>query len=321
MKSHLFPKGLIVLTVLFLLLSACGPKASIAKSNLPRITSPNASTDDIHVLTDENNAFALDLYQSLHSRNGNLVYSPFSISLALAMTYAGARGETESQMANTLHFGLPQDRLHPAFNALDLALEKSAKPEDKDQEPLQLNIANAVWAEQTFSFKHEFLDTIARNYGAGINLADFINNYEPTRKEINNWVSKETNDKIKDLLSEGSLNSDTRMVLVNAIYFKADWLDQFDKDSTSDVPFHLLDGTTVDVPMMHQGMNIPYLKGDGYQAVELAYAGNTAAMDIIVPDEGNFEVFDSALNIGSLNEIFGSMQPSSVQFGLPKFTF
>src|SRR6266498_4676847 len=143
MKSHLFPKGLIVLTVLFLLLSACGPKASIAKSNLPRITSPNASTDDIHVLTDENNAFALDLYQSLHSRNGNLIYSPYSISLALAMTYAGARGETESQMAQTLHF-LPQDQLHPAFNALDLALKKEPINLNKDQEPMKLNIANAV---------------------------------------------------------------------------------------------------------------------------------------------------------------------------------
>src|SRR6266508_1702510 len=305
-----------------LFLTACGgaAEARVARSNERRVTNPTVAEDDLHTLVDGNNTFALDLYQSL-PRDGNLVYSPFSISLALAMTRAGARGETESQMANTLHFDLTQDRLHPAFNALDLALEESTKPQDKDQEPLQLNIANAVWAEQTFSFNQEFLDTIARNYGAGINLADFINNYEPTRKEINSWVSEKTNEKIKDLLSEGSLNSDTRMVLVNAIYFKADWLDQFDKDSTSDVPFHLLDGTTVDVPMMHQGMIIPYLKGDGYQAVELAYAGNTAAMDIIVPDEGNFEVFDSALNIGSLNEIFGSMQPSSVQFGLPKFTF
>jgi serpin B len=111
------------------------------------------------------------------------------------------------------------------------------------------------------------------------------------------------------------------MVLVNAIYFKADWLDQFDKDSTFDVPFHLLDGSTVDVPMMHQGMYIPYVQGDGYQAVELAYAGGTAAMDIIVPDEGSFEAFDAALNIETLNEIFSSMQPTSVEFGLPKFTF
>jgi serpin B len=111
------------------------------------------------------------------------------------------------------------------------------------------------------------------------------------------------------------------MVLVNAIYFKADWLDQFDSGDTFDVPFHLLDGSTVDIPMMHQGMHIPYVQGDGFQAVELAYAGQTVAMDIIVPDEGNFDAFDAALDVETLNEIFSSMQPASVQFGLPKFTF
>jgi serpin B len=315
-------KLLSALVAVSLFLAACGPPSEtrIARSNERRVTNPTIPEDDLHALVDGNNAFAIDMYQSL-PRDGNLVFSPFSISLALAMTYAGARGETESQMADTLHFELPQDRLHPAFNALDLALEETAKTNDKDQEPLQLNIANAVWAEQTFPFLQEFLDTIALNYGAGINLADFINNYEPTRKEINGWVSDKTNEKIQDLLPDGSLDSDTRMVLVNAIYFKADWLDQFDSDSTKDAPFHLLDGSMVDVPMMHQGLQIPYVQGDGFQAVELAYAGNTAAMDIIVPDEGNFQAFDSSLNSESLNEIFSTMQPASVDFGIPKFTF
>jgi len=305
-----------------LFLAACGeaPQSQVARSNERRVMNPTVAEDDLRVLVDGNNAFALDMYRSLPP-DGNLVYSPFSISLALGMTHAGARGETESQMADTLHFELPQERLHPAFNSLDLALEETTKPSGEDQEPLQLNIANAVWAEQTFSFVQEFLDTIARNYGAGINLADFIHNYEPTRKEINDWVSEETNDKIQDLLPEDSLDSDTRMVLVNAIYFKADWLDQFDAGDTFDVPFHLLDGSTVEVPMMHQGMHIPYLQGDGFQAVELAYAGNTAAMDIIVPDEDNFEAFDAALDTETLNGIFSSMQPTSVELGLPKFTF
>lgn len=315
-------KLLSALMAVSLFLAACGgaSERKVARSNERRVTNPTVANNDLHVLVDGNNTFALDMYQSL-PRDENLVYSPFSISLALAMTYAGARGETESQMADTLHFDLPQDQLHPAFNALDLALEETTKADDKDQEPLQLNIANAVWAEETFPFLQEFLDTIALNYGAEINLADFVNNYEPTRKDINRWVSDETNEKIKDLLAEGSMDSDTRMVLVSAIYFKADWLVQFDKDSTFDVPFHLMDGSTVDVPMMHQGMYVPYVQGDGYQAVELAYAGDTAAMDIIVPDEGGFEAFDAALNVEALNEILSSMQPTSVEFGLPKFTF
>jgi serpin B len=269
---------------------------------------------------DGDNAFALDLYRSLRSRDGNLVYSPFSISLALAMTYAGAHNATESQMAGTMHF-LPQDKLHTAFNALDLKLAEEHKAETKDQEPLQLNIANAVWAEQTYPFQQDFLNTIALNYGAGINLADFINQYEPARKEINGWVSDKTEEKIKELLPKGVLDSNTRMVLVNAIYFKADWLDQFDAISTNDYPFHLLDGSTVNAPTMFNEMFIPYMQGGNYQAVELAYAGNTAAMDIIIPDEGKFEEFESTFDPGTLDEITNNMQPTSVSFGLPKFTF
>ena len=311
------------LACLAILLAACGPSpaAGIAQSNLQRETKPTVPENDVTELVDGNNAFALDMYNSLRSEDGNLIFSPFSISLALAMTYAGARGETEAQMAQTLHFDLPQSELHPAFNALDLALAERGGSADKDQEPLQINIANAVWAEQTYSIEQEFLDTIALNYGAGVRLADFINQYEPARKEINRWVEDQTNDKIQNLLAEGTLDSFTRMVLVNAIYFKADWLHQFEKDSTTDRPFHLLDGSTVQVPIMREGMYIPYLQGDGFQAVELPYAGGTAAMTIIVPDEGNFEAFDSTFDSARFDTILAGMQPISVMFALPKFSF
>jgi serpin B len=310
-----------LLLIASVLLGACGgASAQITESNLPRENNPPVSQADLQNLVDGNNIFALDIYQSLRSENGNLILSPYSISLALAMTYAGARGETESQMAQTLHFAT-QDRLHPAFNALDLQLKKKPLNLDKDQEPLQLNIANTVWAEQTFSFLQGFLDTLAVNYGAGIRLSDFINNYEPTRKEINNWVSNQTEDKINDLLPDGSVGTDTRMVLVNAIYFKADWLDQFNAKDTYDVTFNLLDGSKVDVPMMGQGMYIPYASGDGYQVVELPYAGNTAAMNIIVPDAGRFEEIESALTYDMLKEMFGNMEQTSLMLRFPKFEF
>ena len=271
---------------------------------------------------DNNNTFAFDLYRSLHAdaHGGNLIYSPYSISLALAMTYAGAGGETKSQMAQTLHF-LAQDQLHATFNALDLQLAGRGKGQSEEQTPLQLNVANAVWAEQTYPFLQGFLDTIALNYGAGIRLADFINQYEAVRKEINNWVSDQTEDKIKDLIPEGVLNSDTRMALVNAIYFKADWLAPFNADSTQDAPFHLLDGSEVSVPMMNQDIFIPYAKGDGWQAIELAYQGETAAMDIIVPDEGRFEEVESSLDYETASAILSSLQPASVMLSLPKFKF
>lgn len=308
-----------------MLLAACNGSAStqLAESNRSREKSPKIADADLQTLVDGNNSFALDMYQSLHSENGNLILSPFSISLALAMTYAGARGNTESQMADVLHFTQGQQGTHSAFNALDLKLESDPINLDKDQEPLKLNIANAVWAEQTYAFLPEFLDRLAINYGAGIHLADFVNNFNNERRSINDWVSDKTEDKINDLLPDGSLNADTRMVLVNAIYFKADWRSQFDADSTYDATFHLLDGTEVTAPTMNDvKYGLPYVIGNGYQAVELAYAGETAAMDIILPDEGNFETFESSFDQNLYNEIISGMQPSgSISISLPKFEF
>jgi len=324
------------ITALAILLSACAPApgpttepgpapapvADVAQSSLKRETNPSVPKSDVQSLVDGNNAFALNLYRSLSTQNGNLIYSPFSISLALAMTYAGARGETESQMTDSLHFTLGQNSTHSAFNALDLKLAQNAESMKNNQVAMQLNIANAVWAEQTYPFEQDFLDTIALNYGAGIQLADFINQYEPTRKEINSWVEDQTQDKIKDLLAEGTLNPDTRMVLVNAIYFKADWWTTFDPNNTHDAPFHLLEGSEAQVKMMSNSLdNIPYTSGDGYQAVELPYAGGTAAMDILVPDEGKFQEFESSLNADKLSEILKAMQPAAVELGLPKFKF
>ena len=321
MKNLLSFKLVLSLTILSLLLGACSsPSASIAQSDLSRVTSPEAPPGDVQRQVESNNAFAFDLYRSLQSQAGNLIYSPYSISLALAMTYAGARGETESQMAQVLHF-LPQEQAHAAFNALDLQLAERSKAKSDEETPLQLNIANAVWAEQTYPFLQSFLDTIALNYGAGVRLADFVSQYEAVRREINSWVSEQTEDKINDLIPEGVLDSNTRMALVNAIYFKADWLHPFEAESTADAPFHLLDGSEVTVPMMNQGLSIPYAQGDGWQAIELAYQGESAAMDIIVPDEGSFEVIESSLDHETVSAILDSLQPAAVQLALPKFKF
>ncbi|MFZ1043137.1 MAG: serpin family protein [Anaerolineales bacterium] len=314
------------------LLSACsaapvpyatpGPSASLAKSSLARDTNPNVPQTDLSALVDGNNTFAINLYGALHSQDGNLVFSPYSISLALAMTYAGARNGTESQMAKAMDFTLPQAQLHPAFNALDLALANEGKAQGSSGQPMQLNIANALWAEQTYSFQQAYLDLIAKNYGAGIQLADFIKNFDPVRLQINSWVSNQTKNKINDLLAPGSVNPSTRMVLVNAIYFKADWAVPFDANNTSDSTFNLLDGSQSQVKMMNNGeLTLSYAKGDGYQAVELPYNGNTAAMDIIMPDSGNFQSFESALDAQKINDIFNSMQSTPIALGLPKFTF
>jgi serpin B len=212
--------------------------------------------------------------------------------------------------------------LHPAFNALDQNLTSHGKPASEEATPLQLNIANAVWAEQTFPFLQEYLDVIALNYGAGIQLADFLNQHESVRKQINDWVSDQTEDRINDLLQEGIIKPSTKMVLVNAIYFKADWMVKFDPDATRDAPFHLLDGSETRAEMMSKTMyGLPYTSGDGFQAIELTYQGGTAAMDIIVPDEGNFAGFESTLDSANLSKILTDMQPTSVHLSMPKFNF
>ena len=303
------------------LLAACGRgSAGLAESSRAREKNPSVNQADIDSLVDGNNAFGLDLYQSLRDRDENLILSPFSISLALAMTYSGAKGETEAQMADVLNFGA-QDQTHPAFNALDLALEDTSIVLDKEQEPMQLDIANSVFAEQTFTFLPDFLDTLSVNYGAGIRLMDFANNPNPSRKEINQWVSDETKDKINDLLPENSITTDTKMVLVNAIYFKADWLSPFDANDTYDGTFKLLDGSEVTVPMMRQRLGIPYFVGDGYAAAELPYAGDSAVMTLLVPDEGRFKEVESQLNSAMFDQMLSNLTPADVTLQMPKFEY
>ncbi|MBM3153454.1 MAG: serpin family protein [Chloroflexi bacterium] len=303
-------------------LSACGPAAPTVRSEKERVTAPVVPGGDSAALVDGNNAFALDLYQALRATDGNLFYSPYSISMALAMTYGGASGNTAAQMAEALHFDLAQEALHPAFNLLDLNLAQGADDPAGDLQPLELKIANAVWAQQEHPFLVEYLDLLALNYGAGIHPADFTTQAELVRKEINRWVSDQTNDRIRDILAPGTLDALTRMVLVNAIYFKADWQSPFDANDTYDAPFHLLDGTETQVEMMsNDGLYIPYADGENYQVVELPYAGGTAVMDIIVPDEGSFDTFDAALDWETLEAILASLQPVDLSLRMPKFTF
>ncbi|MCC6261415.1 MAG: serpin family protein [Anaerolineales bacterium] len=309
-----------------ILLSACGAPASatsIRQSELKREEHPQVAEADLQTLVGENNAFGLNLYQALHADTGNLILSPYSISLALAMTYAGARGVTETQMAQTLQFTQSQAQVHAAFNALDLSLKAQPAQVAEDQKPFQLSIANGLWIEQTYQFLPQYLDTLALNYGAGIRAADFAQNFDQERLGINQWVSDQTEDRINNLLADGSLNADTKMVLVNAIYFKADWLSQFDADATYDAPFHLLDGSEVSVPTMNDSFyGNPYLQGADYQVLELRYAGETTAMDIFLPAEGNFEAFESAFSAERYAEMIGALKPAdAVRVSLPKFQF
>ena len=295
----------------------------VVKSDVPRITSPDVTDTQMSALVTGNSNFAFALYQQLKkSSTGNMFYSPYSISTALAMTYAGAAGDTEKQMSSALHFTLPQAQLHPAFNqlALDLA-SRGQNAKGTNGKSFSLNIANALWGQQDYNIQPAFLNILSQNYGAGMNLLDFINSPENSRVTINNWVSSQTNNRINDLLPQGSIDTLTRFVLTNAIYFDAAWQNPFAKESTHDGTFNLLDGSTVTVPMMSQDVGYSYVKGNGYQAVELPYDGNEIAMDIIMPDAAKFTTFESAMTANKVNGIIGSLQNSFMALTMPKFSF
>ena len=342
-KTRFFPRILILTLATLLGLTSCEaptlppnqntsqpptqpptPKAvvpQLPQSKLARDLSPVVLPDDQAQLTSDNLVFTIDLYHQLASQPGNLFYSPYSISQALAMVYAGARGQTEQQMAEGMHFSLPQERLHPAFNALDQELASRAEAVKDEGQGFQLNIANATWGQSGFPFLSSYLDLLAKNYGAGLQTVDFANNPESARQDINNWVAKQTQDKIKDILPQGTIDTLTRLVLANAIYFKASWLMSFEKSATQDAPFTTLEGSPVTVPMMSLDQEkLRYQQGDGYQAVALPYVDGNVAMLLLVPDAGKFGQFEASLDASRLQSILDRLEYTDVLLKMPRFT-
>jgi serpin B len=296
--------------------------AEVLKSDKERITSPDVSPSEQALLVEGNSAFAFELYQALKGEEGNLFYSPYSISLALAMTYAGSRGETAQQMADTLQFLLEQERLHPAFNWLDAELATRGEgAAGKDGEGFRLNIVNAIWGQKDYEFLPAFLDVLAENYGAGLRILDFITETEASRLAINKWVYNQMEKRIKDLIPQGAIDALTRLVLTNAIYFNAAWKYLFDEKITADGPFYLLDGGQVTVPMMRQTKSFNYVEGEGYQAVELLYDGDELSMVILLPASGNFAAFEETLNAQQVSDIISGLQPTEVALTMPRFEF
>ena len=299
--------------------------AQSVQSDKERVLSPHVDDAELAELVNGNQAFALDLYRFLKDgssgkASGNLFYSPHSISLALAMTYAGAHGETEREMAKTLHFTLPQDHLHSAFNRLDLELaQRGQGAEGKDEGGFRLHIVNAIWGQQGTQFLDDFLDTLAENYGAGLRLLDFRRDPETARVTINDWISEQTEGKIEDLIPPGAIDTLTRLVLTNAIYFNAAWAESFDKDMTTDGPFYRLDGSQVTVPMMKQQTSFRYAEGEGYQAVELPYDGWELSMVILLPDAQGFQAFEDTLDAETLTAILQDLSRHKVVLTMPRF--
>ncbi len=295
---------------------------SVAQSNVPRDLHPNVNEAALADLSSGNGAFAFDLYARLADGDGNLFFSPFSISSALAMTYAGARNATETQMAGALHFTLGQSTLHPAFNAVDLEFEtRNTLAEPYKGKGFELDMVNAVWGQRGFPFSAAYLTTLAANYGAGLRLADFSGDPEGSRFDINNWVSGATHARIQDLLPPGSVSNMTRLILTNAVYFKAPWLRPFDAKDTKTESFTALSGSPVPVLMMHETLTARYAQVGRVQAVELPYNGDELSMLLIVPDVGTFRSFEQDLDYATYRSIVDALAEHQVHLGLPKFKF
>ena len=300
------------------------PDSHMVRADVPRVASPEVSQEQLQELVRGNNLFAFDLYHRVAQGNiDNLIYSPYSISLAFSMVYAGAAGETEAQMMEALNY-LAQDAQHPAFNALDqhLASLGDERGGETEGEPFQLNIANAVWGQQGFPFNEPYLNTLAGQYGAGLRVVDFAQDPVGARELVNNWVAEETEERIIDILPEGAIDAATRLVLANAIYFNAGWLFPFDPAATQEQPFNLVDGTQTSVPMMHLNtVRAPYYQGSGYQAVLLPYTGENVDMLVILPESGQFETVQDGMSIDLLDQVRAQAEIHDVTLSMPKFDF
>jgi serpin B len=272
----------------------------------------------LKALADGNNAFAIDLYKQVAAKqDGNLILSPYSVSSALAMTYAGARGETAEQMKKTLHFSLPSEKLHPAFGGVTDSLQTAGK-----KRRYELNIANALWAQQGLEFVPEFRDITGKSYSAGVREVNF-GDREAARGTINRWVEEQTRDKIKDLLQPNDITGNVRLVLTNAIYFKGEWKHQFKKERTFDGDFETAPGVKVKVPMMrHSEIKLRTCKTETWQLLELPYAGERLSMVVLLPNKrcGLREV-ESRLTTAELEQALAQLGEQKLDVYLPRFQF
>ncbi len=265
--------------------------------------------------------FAIDLYRSLPGNDENLVFSPYSIAIALAMARNGAVGPTLEEMTAVLHAMHGYDE---SMNALDQALASRAGEYPfgaGETRTLEFASANQLWGHEGFEFHDAFLQALATNYGAGMRIVDFAGDTEGSRQAINGWVSEQTRERIPELIPEGVLNELTRLVLTNAVYLNAPWMMPFDRDQTAPGDFTTLDGSSVQAEMMKAGYKFHFADGPGFQAVELPYVDGSLSMLVIVPDEGGFAQYRDGFDAETLSAIVADLETAQVNLQFPKFKF
>lgn len=316
--------------------SSTGPDPTPSKpsdaSGVARSAKQRAATTlaDAAVAAAVVNDFGIDMYRVLsdpsRTRSAtvdqsapqqNLVFSPASIAIALAMTRAGARGATAAEMDAMLHVGDAASLPH-SMNALSAAFDSRTQQvpmPGSDSVDVTLSVANSLWAQQGLAFETAFLDLLATEYGAGLQLVDYKADPEGARKLINAWVDDTTKQRIRELIPQGAITPDARLTLVNAIYMKAPWLNVFAKNRTAPAAFTTLRGSPVQTPFMHLTEDLNYSKGVGWQAVELPYVGNQLSMVLVLPV--NPVALDFA--VAAVPNIAATTTTRKVTLSMPKF--
>jgi serpin B len=279
---------------------------------------PEELRADAMSVVESSNRFAVDLYARLAPRPGNLFFSPFSVSTALAMTHAGARGVTAEEMARVLHFSLEPGSLHPAYGALIRSLDRGSTLGG-----YRLDVANRLWGQTGYGFLEPFLATTREDYGAELAQLDFAGAPEPARATVNAWVEEKTQGKIQDLFPAGTIGELTRLVLTNAIYFKGSWASRFDEAGTRSAPFRLSGTTSVDVPTMSQSGRFALARLDDLDVLELRYQGGDLSMVILLPAAvDGLGSLESILTFESLTAwlaMLDAAEPTEIILSLPRF--
>jgi len=273
-----------------------------------------ATPEKVGQVVTADNQFAFDLYSRYKSLDGNIFFSPYSISTALAMAYEGARGRTAEEMQAVLHFPKDDDVRRSSFARIHNVLNKPGKK-------YILNTANALWAQNDFKFLDEYFSTVRNYYGGNATNLDFVGESDESRVTINNWVEGQTNDRIKDLIPAGAITDRTRLVLTNAVYFKGSWVLKFETGMTREADFKVSPTQTVKAQMMSQTDKFNYAETDDLQILEMPYLGNDISMLIILPKEGKLDSVESSISSEKLNEWKGMLRQERVMVKVPKFKF
>jgi serpin B len=304
----------------FFILSLLGCTDSL-KADEVQVDDSGSTTEGINAVIDANNQFTFDLYSQFkkEQKDENIFFSPYSISVALTMTYEGARGQTAKEMQSVLHIPEHAKLRRPNFAKIINEINKKDKK-------YKLSTANALWAQKDYKFLEEYENTIKRYYGGKVTNVDFIDSQEreKSRLLINNWVEDQTNKKIKDLIPQGALNTYTRLVLTNAIYFKGMWVKQFDKKDTREENFTTSSGQTVKVPMMRligDDANFNYAETAEIQILEMPYEGEDLSMLMVLPKGDKLDDLERSITSEKLSEWKNMLTNRRVDIFIPKFKF